>query len=46
MGFSDDRSRASLRFSFGRFNKRSEVPRALDIVQGIVGKLRRVAVAA
>jgi cysteine desulfurase len=46
MGFSDDRSRASLRFSFGRFNKRAEVPRALDIVQGIVGKLRRVAVAA
>ncbi|HET6408706.1 MAG TPA: cysteine desulfurase NifS [Chthoniobacteraceae bacterium] len=46
MGFSDDRSRASLRFSFSRFNQRSEVARALEIVEGVVGKLRRVAVAA
>jgi cysteine desulfurase len=46
MGFSDDRARASLRFSFSRFNRREEVPRALELVEGVVGKLRRVAVAA
>jgi cysteine desulfurase len=46
MGFSDERARASLRFSFSRFNRREEVSRALELVEGIVGKLRRVAVAA
>jgi len=46
MGFSDERARSSLRFSFGRYNTRDEVTRALDIVQGVVGKLRRIAVAA
>jgi cysteine desulfurase len=46
MGFSDDRARASLRFSFGRFNQRDEVSRALDLVEGVINKLRRVAAAA
>lgn len=46
MGFSDDRARASLRFSFGRFNHREEIARALELVEKVVNKLRRVAVAA
>ena len=46
MGFSDERARSSLRFSFGRFNTREEVPRALEIVDRVIGKLRRVAAAA
>jgi len=46
MGFSDERARSSLRFSFGRFNTRDEVPRALDIVERVIVKLRRVAAAA
>ncbi len=46
MGFSDDRARASLRFSFSRFNTRTEVERALEIVPKVIGKLRRVAAAA
>ena len=46
MGFSDDRARASLRFSFSRFNTRAEVAKALDILPQVIGKLRRVAAAA
>ena len=46
MGFSDDRARASLRFSFSRFNTRAEVEKTLEILPQIIGKLRRVAVAA
>ena len=46
MGFSDDRARASLRFSFSRFNTREEVAKALEIVPQVIGKLRRVAAAA
>ncbi|MEO7319463.1 MAG: cysteine desulfurase NifS [Chthoniobacteraceae bacterium] len=46
MGFSDDRARASLRFSFSRFNTREEVAKALDIIPQVIGKLRRVAAAA
>ena len=46
MGFSDERARASLRFSFGRFNTREEVPRAIEIVERVIAKLRRVAAAA
>ena len=46
MGFSDERARSSLRFSFGRYNTRDEVTRALNAVEGVVSKLRRVAVAA
>ncbi len=43
MGASDRRARASLRFSFGRFNTEADVEAALEIVPGVVGKLRRVA---
>ena len=46
MGFSDDRARGSLRFSFSRFNTREEVAKALEIVPQVIGKLRRVAAAA
>lgn len=46
MGFSDERARASLRFSFSRFNTRAEVERALEIVPKVINKLRRVAAAA
>jgi cysteine desulfurase len=46
MGFSDDRARASLRFSFGRFNTAAEVEKALEVVPQVIGKLRRIAVAA
>ena len=46
MGFSDDRARASLRFSFSRFNTREEVAGALEILPRVIGKLRRVAAAA
>jgi len=46
MGYSDDRARASLRFSFGRFNQRDEVSGALDLVEGVINKLRRIAAAA
>ena len=46
MGFSDERARASLRFSFSRFNTVAEVEKALEILPKVIGKLRRVAVAA
>jgi cysteine desulfurase len=46
MGFSDERARSSLRFSFGRYNTTDEIARALDAVERVVLKLRRVAVAA
>ena len=46
MGFSDERARASLRFSFSRFNNRAEVTRALEILPGTISRLRRVAAAA
>lgn len=46
MGFSDDRARSSLRFSFSRFNTEAEVDRALEILPEIAHKLQRVAAAA
>lgn len=46
MGFSDDRARSSLRFSFSRFNTRAEVAKALEIVPAVIEKLRALAVAA
>jgi cysteine desulfurase len=45
MGFSDDRARSSLRFSFSRFNTAEEVDRALEILPEIAGKLQRIAAA-
>ncbi len=41
MGFSDDRARSSLRFSFGRFNTEQEVDLALEIIPQVISKLRR-----
>jgi len=46
MGFSDERARASLRFSFSRFNNSAEVEKALEILPKVIAKLRRLAVAA
>lgn len=43
MGFSPERARASLRFSFSRFNTEAEVDRGLEIVIAAAGKLRRLA---
>jgi cysteine desulfurase len=46
MGLDDEHARSSLRFSFSRFNTRAEVEKALEILPKVVGKLRRIAVAA
>ncbi len=46
MGFSDDRARSSLRFSFSRFNTRGETERALEVIPRVIAKLRQVATAA
>jgi len=43
MGFSDERARASLRFSLSRFNTPLEITKALEILPKVIGKLRRVA---
>ncbi len=40
MGFSRERARSSLRFSFSRFNTRAEVERVLEVLPGIVARLR------
>jgi len=40
MGLSTDRARASLRFSFSRFNTQAEVEQALTILTGVIEKLR------
>ncbi len=40
MGLSNDRARASLRFSFGRFNSASDIQRACEIIPSVVEKLR------
>lgn len=42
MGFSNDRARGSLRFSFGRFNTAEQVETATEAVPEIVQKLRRL----
>jgi cysteine desulfurase len=46
MGFSDDRARSSLRFSFGRFNTREEVEAAAGVLEQVIGKLRSLVAAA
>lgn len=43
MGFTAERARGSLRFSFGRFNTRAEVDRGLEIVIAAAAKLRTLA---
>ena len=40
MGFSQERARSSIRFSFSRYNSKAEVDRALEIIISIVRKLR------
>jgi cysteine desulfurase len=40
MGFSNDRARASLRFSVGRFTTASDIDRACEIIPAVVAKLR------
>ena len=40
MGFSNERARASLRFSFGRFNSKDDIARACEIVPAVIDKLR------
>jgi cysteine desulfurase len=40
MGYSNDRARGSLRFSFGRFNSEAEIDQALHIIPNAVEKLR------
>lgn len=42
MGFSNDRARASLRFSFGRFNTAEQIGTACEVVPQVVEKLRRL----
>ena len=46
MGFSTERARSSLRFSFSRYNTADEAERALEILQEVIGKLRRMSMAA
>ena len=40
MGFSSDRARGSLRFSFSRFNTAEEIAKALELLPGIIAKAR------
>jgi cysteine desulfurase len=42
MGMSDETARSSLRFSFGRFNSDSDVDKAIEIVPGVIAKLRNL----
>lgn len=46
MGFSTERARSSLRFSFSRYNTEGEVKRGLEILKEVIGKLRRMSMAA
>ena len=42
MGFSNDRARGSLRFSFGRFNTPEQIETACEVVPRVIEKLRRL----
>jgi cysteine desulfurase len=42
MGFSEERARSSLRFSFSRLNSADEVETALEIIPKVIEKLRRI----
>ncbi|MFA7345115.1 MAG: aminotransferase class V-fold PLP-dependent enzyme [Terrimicrobiaceae bacterium] len=42
MGFSNERARASLRFSFGRYNSAGDLAGACDLVPSAVAKLREI----
>jgi len=43
MGFSTERARSSLRFSFSRFNSKLDVEHALDVLPQVIAKLRKMA---
>jgi cysteine desulfurase len=40
MSVSPERARASMRFSFGRFNTEADVDKALEIIPAVISKLR------
>jgi cysteine desulfurase len=40
MSVPPERARASMRFSFGRFNDEGDVTKALDIIPAVISKLR------
>ena len=42
MHFPNERARSSLRFSFGRFNTEAELDKVLEILPGIIRKLRQL----
>jgi cysteine desulfurase len=42
MGFSNERARASLRFSFGRYNSAGDLARACELVPSVVARLREL----
>jgi len=46
MGFSTERARSSLRFSFSRYNTAGEVEKGLEILRGVISKLRRMSMVA
>ncbi|MEA3187280.1 MAG: cysteine desulfurase [Chthoniobacter sp.] len=46
MGFSAERARSSLRFSFSRFNTKDEVEKAIEILPRVIAKLRQMTLAA
>ncbi len=41
MGLSNDEARGVLRFSFGRFNTDDDVERAIEVVPGVIAKIRQ-----
>jgi cysteine desulfurase len=46
MGFSTERARSSLRFSFGRYNTAEEAHRGLEVLRKVIGKLRGMSLVA
>ncbi|MCK9588814.1 MAG: aminotransferase class V-fold PLP-dependent enzyme [Terrimicrobiaceae bacterium] len=42
MGFSNERARASLRFSFGRYNSPGDLARACELIPSVVARLREI----
>ena len=42
MNLSSERARGSMRFSFGRFNSEADVDKALEIIPGVISRLREL----
>ncbi|HYJ06575.1 MAG TPA: cysteine desulfurase NifS [Chthoniobacterales bacterium] len=42
MNLSPERTRGSMRFSFGRFNTEADVEKALEIIPGVISRLREL----